>query len=154
MEAPDPGIRAGADRTNDQVIGTGSSSLCAPSKQDALLAQLSAAGRGGSMSALALSVVYDASPVKRRRATKAEMEERAEFLLAYAAEHGPVTVRGLYYQAEVAAVPGIDKTENAYGRVQRQVLALRRAGRMPYKHISDATRWMRKPTTYDSVSDR
>jgi hypothetical protein len=60
------------------------------------------------------------------------MEERAKFLLAYAAEHGPVTVRGLYYQAEVAGVPGIDKTELAYGRVQRQVLALRRAGRMPY----------------------
>jgi hypothetical protein len=96
---------------------------------------------------------YDASPVKRRRATKAEMEERAEFLLAYAKEHGPVTVRGLYYQAEVAEVPGIDKTKNAYSRVQRQVLGLRRAGRMPYKHIADATRWMRKPTSYDSVSD-
>jgi hypothetical protein len=96
---------------------------------------------------------YEASPVKRRRATKAEMEERAKFLLAYAAKHGPVTVRSLYYQAEVAGVPGIDKTELAYGRVQRQVLALRRAKRMPYKHISDATRWMRKPTSYDSVSD-
>jgi hypothetical protein len=99
------------------------------------------------------AVIYDASCVKRRRATRAEMEERAKFLLAYAAEHGPVTVRGLYYQAEVAEIPGIDKTENAYGRVQRQVLSLRRAGRMPYDQISDATRWMRKPTSYDSVSD-
>lgn len=97
--------------------------------------------------------VYGASSVNWRRATKAEMEERAKFLLAYAAEHGPVTVRGLYYQAEVAGVPGIDKTELAYGRVQRQVLALRRAGRMPYKHIADATRWMRKPQSYDSISD-
>jgi hypothetical protein len=93
------------------------------------------------------------SPVKRRRATKAEMEERAGFLIDYAAKHGPVTVRGLYYQAEVAAVPGIDKTELAYSRVQRQVLALRRSGRMPYKHIADATRWMRKPRSYDSISD-
>jgi hypothetical protein len=106
------------------------------------------------MSALALLTgSYEASPVKRRRATKAEMEERAKFLLDYAAKHGPVTVRGLYYQAEVAGVSGIDKTELAYGRVQRQVLALRRAKRMPYQHISDATRWMRKPTSYDSVSD-
>jgi len=106
------------------------------------------------MTALALvTESYGASPPKRRRATKAEMEERAEFFLAYAAEHGPVTVRGLYYQAEVAEIPGIDKTENGYTKVQRQVLALRRAGRMPYKHIADATRWMRKPTTYDSVRD-
>jgi hypothetical protein len=97
--------------------------------------------------------VYDASPVKRRRATKAEMEERARFLLGYAAKHGPVTVRGLYYQAEVAGVPGTDKTDNAYARVQRQVLALRRAKRMPYDHIADATRWMRKPRSYDGVAE-
>jgi hypothetical protein len=97
--------------------------------------------------------VYAASRIKRRRATKAEMEERAQFLLAYAAEHGPVTVRGLYYQAEVAGIPGIDKTDNAYGRVQRQVLALRRAKRMPYGDIADATRWMRKPRSFDSVQD-
>jgi hypothetical protein len=37
-------------------------------------------------------------------------------------QHGPVTIRGLYYQAEVARVPGIDKTENGYAKVQRQVL--------------------------------
>jgi hypothetical protein len=106
------------------------------------------------VSTLALAEpVYAASPVKRRRATQAEMEARAEFLLAYAAEHGPVTVRGLYYQAEVAGVPGIDKTESAYAKIQRQVLGLRREGRMPYDHISDATRWMRKPHSYDSIED-
>jgi hypothetical protein len=44
--------------------------------------------------------VYGASPLKR--ATRAEMEERARFLIDYAEKHGPVTVRGLYYQAEVA----------------------------------------------------
>jgi hypothetical protein len=54
----------------------------------------------------------EASTVKRRRATKAEMEERAEFLVSYAEEHGPITVRGLYYQAEVHGVPGIDKGDN------------------------------------------
>jgi hypothetical protein len=39
-------------------------------------------------------------------------EERAEFLIDYAAKHHPVTVRGLYYRAEVAGLPGIDKTES------------------------------------------
>jgi hypothetical protein len=98
-----------------------------------------------------MTAVYEASPLKRRRATKAEMEERAEFLIDYAEEHGPVTVRGLYYQAEVQNVPGIDKTDQAYTSVQRQVLALRRAGRLAYEDISDATRWMRKPTTHTGV---
>jgi hypothetical protein len=97
--------------------------------------------------------VYEASPVKRRRATQDEMEHRAEFLIDYAAEHGPVTVRGLYYQAEVAGVPGIDKTDSSYAKVQRQVLSLRREGRLSYDDISDATRWMRKPTSHDSVED-
>lgn len=59
-------------------------------------------------------MVYEASPIKRKRATKAEMEARALFFIDYARQHGPVTVRGLYYQAEVANVPGIDKTESGY----------------------------------------
>jgi hypothetical protein len=95
---------------------------------------------------------YEASHVKRRRATKAEMVERAEFLIEYSEEHGPVTVRGLYYQAEVHGVPGITKDDNDYAKVQRQVLDLRRAGRLAYSNISDATRWMRKPRTYTGVT--
>jgi hypothetical protein len=97
--------------------------------------------------------VYEASPLKRARATKAEMEERAEFLINYASEHGPVTVRGLYYQAEVASLPGISKDDKDYAKVQRQVLKLRREGRLSYSDIADATRWMRKPTTHDSVEE-
>jgi hypothetical protein len=81
------------------------------------------------------------------------MEERAAFLINYAVEHGPVTVRGLYYQAEVHGVPGIDKTDSSYDKIQRQVLNLRREGRLDYNDIADSTRWMRKPVTHDSVED-
>jgi hypothetical protein len=98
---------------------------------------------------------YGASPIKfsRRRATKAEMEKRAEFLVDYAEQHGPITVRGLYYQAEVAGIPGIDKTDGGYDKVQAQVLKLRRSGRLSYEHIADATRWMRKPRTYNGIEN-
>lgn len=96
---------------------------------------------------------YAASIISRRRASPDEMEVRAAFLKDYARRHGPVSVRGLYYQAEVAGLPGIDKQENSYTKVQRQVLALRRKGELPYKYISDATRWMRKPNSYDSPQD-
>jgi hypothetical protein len=102
---------------------------------------------------MATEEVYEPSRIKRRRATNAEMERRAEFLIDYAAEHGPVTVRGLYYQAEVAGLPGIDKTDSSYQKVQRQVLSLRREGRLDYSDIADATRWMRKPRSHDSVED-
>lgn len=93
--------------------------------------------------------VYHASPVKRHRATGDEMEVRAKFLLDYARRHAPVTVRQLFYAATVADVPGIDKTEGGYNKVQAQCLALRRAGRLPYHQIADATRYMRKPRTHN-----
>jgi hypothetical protein len=95
---------------------------------------------------------YEASRI-RRRATKAEMDERAEFLIDHAERLGPVTVRGLYYQAEVAGVPGIGKDDAGYSKTQRQVLQLRRAGLLPYSKIADATRWMRKPNSYDGVEE-
>lgn len=98
-------------------------------------------------------MIYHASPIKRRRATKAEMEERAQFLIDYATAHGPVSVRGLYYQAEVAEVPGIDKTESGYAKAQTQCLKLRREGRLPYAAITDSTRYMRRPRTYDGWED-
>lgn len=93
--------------------------------------------------------VYRASPIKRSRATGAEMAEREAFLIDYTTKHGPVTVRGLYYQAEVHGIPGIDKSECGYRKVQAQVLKLRREKRLPYDTIADATRYMRKPRTFD-----
>ncbi|MEM0947453.1 MAG: hypothetical protein AAGK37_08620 [Pseudomonadota bacterium] len=97
-------------------------------------------------------MVYQASPIKRR-ATRAEMSERAAFLIDYAARHAPVTVRQLFYAATVAGVPGIEKTEAGYNKVQAQVLGLRRAGQMPYGNIADGTRWMIRPNTHDGWED-
>ena len=91
---------------------------------------------------------YPARPAKRRRATQAEMEARADFLIDYAVAHGPVTVRGLFYAATVAGLPGVEKTEAGYDKVQRQVLELRRVGRLPYDAIADQGRYMRKPRTH------
>ena len=91
---------------------------------------------------------------RRPRATKAEMEERAEFLIAYAEEHSPVSVRQLYYQAETADVPGIDKTESSYGKVQHQVLMLRRAGRLSYEHISDGAIYGSTPAAKSKSGSR
>ena len=93
--------------------------------------------------------VKQASLIKRRRATREEMEERAQFFLSYAKAYAPVTVRQLFYAATVANVPGIEKSEGGYNKVQAQCLELRRTGRMPYCCIADATRYMRKPRTFN-----
>ena len=97
--------------------------------------------------------VYQASRLKRRRATNAEMAQRADFLINYAERHRPVTVRQLFYAATVAGVPGIEKDEAGYNKVQAQVLELRRAGRLSYNAVADATRYMRKPRTFDGWED-
>lgn len=96
-------------------------------------------------------MLYQASPIKRNRATAAEMEARAQFLIDYARAHHPVTVRQLFYAATVANL--IEKSESGYNKVQAQVLALRRENRLPYRHIADATRYMRKPRTFDGWQD-
>ncbi|PHP27520.1 hypothetical protein [Limimaricola cinnabarinus] len=94
-----------------------------------------------------MTPTYQAGPIKRHRATQAEMEERASFLLRFARLNAPVTVRQLFYAATVAGL--IEKSESGYAKVQAQVLKLRRDGRMPYACIADATRYMRKAQSYD-----
>jgi hypothetical protein len=62
-----------------------------------------------------------------------------------------MTVRQVYYALEVAGV--VEKIEEAYKRVQRQVLAMRREGLLDWSFITDGTRWQRKPSTWDSAQD-
>jgi hypothetical protein len=62
---------------------------------------------------MATGELYRAGNMKeRRRAKWDEIEERAGFLIGYADRHGGVTVRQLYYRAEIEGVPRIDKTED------------------------------------------
>jgi hypothetical protein len=65
-----------------------------------------------------------------------------------AADH-PMTVRQVFYRLTSEAV--IAKTEPEYETVKRLLAEMRRQGKIPYRWIADATRWMRKPKTYSSV---
>jgi hypothetical protein len=62
----------------------------------------------------------------------------------------PMTVRGLFYNCE-NVYHVVKKSEAGYNQVQRQVLAMRRAGVLPYSFVSDSTRWIRKPITYSGL---
>jgi hypothetical protein len=89
------------------------------------------------------------SLAKRDRATKRQMEQRAEVLTDIVDRSKPCTVRQAFYQATVRGI--VEKSEAGYAKVQRQLADLRRAGRIPYPWIADNTRWMRKPRTYDGL---
>lgn len=61
----------------------------------------------------------------------------------------PMTLRQLFYAlVSKAAIP---KTENTYNQVGYHLLQIRRRGLIPYDFVSDNTRWMRKPKTYESL---
>ena len=95
--------------------------------------------------------IYAACLIKGSRATKLEMEARFEALKRIVREVRPCSVRQVYYQATVHGV--VDKTDPGYDKVQRGLVDLRRAGEIPYRDITDNTRWQIKPTTYNSIQD-
>jgi hypothetical protein len=93
--------------------------------------------------------VYQASPIKRQRATKAEVEARREALLDIIEAGRPMTVRQVFYQATVSGL--VEKAESGYAKVQTDLTVMRRAGELPYDWLADNTRWQRKPRTFSSV---
>jgi hypothetical protein len=92
---------------------------------------------------------YQASPVKRRRATRVEREARLYALWKIAKAARPATVRQVFYQATVRGV--VEKSGSGYAKVQTDLVSLRRDGRLPYDWIADNTRWQRKPRSYDGI---
>ena len=94
---------------------------------------------------------YPASPIKRARATKAEVEERRSALFDIIEEMRPMTVRQVFYQATVRGV--VDKSEAGYSKVQTDLVIMRRADWLPYGWLADNTRWQRKPRTFGSVQE-
>jgi len=97
---------------------------------------------------------YQASPIKRHsrhRATKAEVEERRNLLLAIIYDGKPMTVRQVFYQATVRGL--VEKAESGYAKVQTDLTVMRRAGDLPYDWLADNTRWQRRPRTFSSVEE-
>jgi hypothetical protein len=94
---------------------------------------------------------YGARQIKRRRSTKAEIEQRRENLYTIVEAGRPMTVRQVFNQAAVRRI--VEKAETGYSKVQTDLTLMRRAGELPYGWLADNSRWQRKPTTYDSVQE-
>ena len=59
--------------------------------------------------------VYQASPIKRVRSTRAEVEARRKALLTIIEAGKPMTVRQVFYQATVQGI--VEKAETGYSKV-------------------------------------
>jgi len=94
---------------------------------------------------------YKASPIKRGRATKMQVEERRSALLDIVADMRPMTVRQVFYQATVKGV--VEKTEAGYTKVQTDLVLMRKSGTLPYGWLTDSTRWQRKPDTFNNIEE-
>ena len=96
-------------------------------------------------------MAYQTSPIKRHRATRAELEQRRDALFDIVANMRPMTVRQVFYQATVRGI--VEKTENGYAKVQTDLAEMRRDGALPYGWLADNTRWQRKPRTFNGVAE-
>lgn len=91
-------------------------------------------------------------PNKRRRRSKAQMEQIREGIYAIVEAERPTTCRSVFYRAISKGL--IEKHESEYqGTIIRLLTEFRRQGVIPYGWITDGTRLRRKPRTYDSLQN-
>lgn len=100
---------------------------------------------------MASTAVYETSHIKSPRRTKGEMARFHAALLDVVSDQWPMTVRQVFYQAEVRGL--VEKEESGYTKVQRALMHLRSVKRLSFSWIVDSTRWQRKPSTHDSAED-
>ncbi len=94
------------------------------------------------------ATLYEARPVRRRR-TSAELDVIDDAIVASVEVEYPTTLRGVYYR--VVSAGAVPKTEAGYDLVGRQLLKLRRSGRIAYSRITDGTRLVRKPASWSRL---
>jgi hypothetical protein len=94
--------------------------------------------------------VYGASPINRQRRTRAELAAVDDAIVQAVETEHPVTLRGVFYR--VVSAGEVEKTEDGYRLIGRELLKLRRAGAIRYDWITDGTRWINKPDSYDDLN--
>ena len=97
--------------------------------------------------------IYQPSQLKpkRKRATKAEMEDRRRFIYVFCEKYNPVTVRQIFYAATVEGL--IEKTEDGYNKIQAACLDMRRSGILPQCWVADNSRGFYQQKTFNSLSN-
>lgn len=107
--------------------------------------------QNGSLSDRHTNQSYEASHIRRHRASAADMKDRHQRLLEIVRAQRPMTVRQVFYQATVEGF--IEKSEAGYSKVQIALAKMRRDRDMPFGWIVDNTRMQRRPQTFGSVAE-
>ena len=98
--------------------------------------------------------IYGAGTIKRRRRTRAAVDQLDMQILDVIAEAHPQSARHLFYRmTDPRLVEPVEKSDHGYRHVQRRVVELRRSGRLPYDWITDATRRGYFTPTYRDAAD-
>jgi hypothetical protein len=98
--------------------------------------------------------IYPAGQIKRRRRTRAQLEQLDAQILEVINEDHPQSVRHLYYRMTDPRLPEhVEKTDAGYDQVWYRVRELRRNGRLPYGWITDASRYGYLVNTFDDAAD-
>jgi hypothetical protein len=100
---------------------------------------------------MSAATVYPPRRVKRSRRTNAQLAELDAAIVRAVEDDSPVSLRGVYYR--VLAAGAIEKTDSDYDAVGRELLKLRRAQVIPYSAITDGTRWISKPRSFNSIDE-
>ncbi len=95
-----------------------------------------------------------ARTIKRSRRTKAEIKQLDAQILDVLHTDHPQSVRHVFYRMTDPRLPeSVEKSDRGYRHVQRRCVQLRRASRLPYNWITDATRRGYFTPVYRSASD-
>ena len=101
-----------------------------------------------------MSKIYQASPLKRSRSTKAELLLLDAGIIETVRKHRPCSVRQAFYQMTDPRLPAfVEKSDKGYRKVQERCLKLRRSGRIKYKWIADMSRRAYRTNVFDDAFD-
>lgn len=93
-----------------------------------------------------------ASPIKRNRRTKQDLEDLLTAVSQVVSEYSkPITIRHLYYRLVGLGV--IEKTQAQYNQLCSHLSKWRRDGLVHWGHFADNTRWRYGGTRYSRMQD-
>jgi hypothetical protein len=86
--------------------------------------------------------------------SKAQVEQLDDQFVAVLDSDHPQSVRHIFYRMTDPRLPEpVEKSQDGYRHVQHRITQLRRAGRVPYRWITDATRRGYHVATYSDAGE-
>ena len=97
---------------------------------------------------------YRASPIKRARRTKSEIEQLEQQIFDVLEQDHPQSVRHVFYRLTDPRLPiPIEKSDRGYRQLQQRCVTMRREGKLPYGWFADSSRRGYFTNTYSSAAD-